>query len=289
MEQDTSAGVPVAPVVTNKNKGGNGLKAFAAIASILAICGIGFGVYGMFFNNTNTTSTSDNCATTVSGQENTSSVVQGNLPSVGTITNLLSEKYGLFDDGGVSVPFGNILTDYVYGENGEGLSEAGKLFLVISKEYPSTGCNDVKCTKTISYEDLNNKYHEYFGDSNNIKKGADYTSKHIFIGVESIKNTADGDSFEVVYPNAIGGTYPASRYYTNIVDVERNSNGGITATAIATKFDAEDMKLAGTSSCLDAWECPIVDMKSIDVSSNLYKYNFIEEDGTYKLVDIVKK
>ena len=47
MEQTADAGIPVAPVVENKQKSGNGLKIATAIACIVAVCGIGFGVYGM--------------------------------------------------------------------------------------------------------------------------------------------------------------------------------------------------------------------------------------------------
>ena len=47
MEQSTETGVPTMPVVENKQKGGNGLKIATAIACAMAICGIGFGVYGM--------------------------------------------------------------------------------------------------------------------------------------------------------------------------------------------------------------------------------------------------
>ena len=47
MEQNDSTGAPVGPVVDNKQKSGNGLKIATAIACFVAICGIGFGVYGM--------------------------------------------------------------------------------------------------------------------------------------------------------------------------------------------------------------------------------------------------
>ncbi|MBQ7201810.1 hypothetical protein IJS18_00245 [Candidatus Saccharibacteria bacterium] len=47
MEQNVDASAPVTPVVENKQKGGNGLKIATAIACIAAVCGIGFGVYGM--------------------------------------------------------------------------------------------------------------------------------------------------------------------------------------------------------------------------------------------------
>ena len=47
MEQDTNTGVPMTPVVDNKQKSGNGLKIATVTACVVAVCGIGFGVYGI--------------------------------------------------------------------------------------------------------------------------------------------------------------------------------------------------------------------------------------------------
>ena len=47
MEQSAETGAPMVPVVENKQKSGNGLKIATAIACIVAVCGIAFGVYGM--------------------------------------------------------------------------------------------------------------------------------------------------------------------------------------------------------------------------------------------------
>lgn len=48
MEQNVDTGAPIAPVAeNNKQNGGDGLKIATAIACIVAVCGIGFGVYGM--------------------------------------------------------------------------------------------------------------------------------------------------------------------------------------------------------------------------------------------------
>ncbi len=55
MEQNSDTGVPVAPIVENKQKNGNGLKITTAVACIVAVCGIGFGVYGMIQNNSSST------------------------------------------------------------------------------------------------------------------------------------------------------------------------------------------------------------------------------------------
>lgn len=47
MEQNVNAGAPMTTVVDSKQKGGNGLKIATMVACIMAVCGIGFGVYGM--------------------------------------------------------------------------------------------------------------------------------------------------------------------------------------------------------------------------------------------------
>ncbi len=48
MEQNSDTSAPIAPVVeNNKQNGGNGLKIAIAIACIVAVCGMGFGAYGV--------------------------------------------------------------------------------------------------------------------------------------------------------------------------------------------------------------------------------------------------
>ncbi len=47
MEQNTNTDTPVAEMVENKKKKSSGLKIATAVACVMAVCGIGFGVYGM--------------------------------------------------------------------------------------------------------------------------------------------------------------------------------------------------------------------------------------------------
>ena len=47
MEQNVDTGAPITPVAYNKQNSGNGLKIATAIACVVAVCGVGFGVYGM--------------------------------------------------------------------------------------------------------------------------------------------------------------------------------------------------------------------------------------------------
>lgn len=51
MEQNVDTGTPVMPVIDDKQKGGNGLKIATAIACVMAVFGIGFGVYGIIEAN----------------------------------------------------------------------------------------------------------------------------------------------------------------------------------------------------------------------------------------------
>ena len=55
MEQNTNTGVPITPVIDNKQKNGNGLKITTAIACVVAVCGIGFGVFGIIQNTSSNT------------------------------------------------------------------------------------------------------------------------------------------------------------------------------------------------------------------------------------------
>lgn len=47
MDQNFNTGASTSPVASYNQKSGNGLKIFAAVACVAAVCGIGFGVYGM--------------------------------------------------------------------------------------------------------------------------------------------------------------------------------------------------------------------------------------------------
>ena len=82
MEQNADARVTMSPVVENKQNGGNGLKIATAIACVAAVCGIGFGIYGMIQSSQKDSQISDlqtqskiddEKETTLSNCENTAS------------------------------------------------------------------------------------------------------------------------------------------------------------------------------------------------------------------------
>lgn len=86
MEQNTNTGVSVTPVVENKQKGGNGLKIATVAACVIAVCGIGFGVYGMIQGSDKDNQISD-LKTQVNNLNNKISLLENDDASSGSTIN----------------------------------------------------------------------------------------------------------------------------------------------------------------------------------------------------------
>ena len=84
MEQSAEAGAPMVPVVENKQKSGNGLKIATAIACVVAVCGIGFGVYGMMQSSQKESQISD---LRVQIKEEDGTITTIETPEIETTTN----------------------------------------------------------------------------------------------------------------------------------------------------------------------------------------------------------
>lgn len=95
MEQNIEAGAPVVPVVENKQKNGNGLKIITAIACILAVCGIGFGVYGMIQSSQKDSQISDLKTQIKDIEKSTIDIEPSEItePSESTITTDIYENF----------------------------------------------------------------------------------------------------------------------------------------------------------------------------------------------------
>ena len=84
MEQNADAGASITPVVDNKQKCGNGLKVATAIACVVAVCGIGFGVYGMMQSTQKDSQISD---LKVQIKEDDGTITTIETPEIETTTN----------------------------------------------------------------------------------------------------------------------------------------------------------------------------------------------------------
>ncbi len=84
MEQNVDTGAQMTPVIDNKQKSGNGLKIATAIACIVAVCGIGFGVYGMIQSSQKDSQISD---LKVQIKENDETITTIKTPEIETSAN----------------------------------------------------------------------------------------------------------------------------------------------------------------------------------------------------------
>ncbi|MBR2725381.1 hypothetical protein IKE97_01905 [Candidatus Saccharibacteria bacterium] len=102
MEQNTNTGVPITPVIDNKQKNGNGLKITTAIACAVAVFGIGFGVYGMIQSSQKDSQISD-LKVQIKGED-------------GTITTIETPEIETTDENGTTVTIADsVITPKSYG------------------------------------------------------------------------------------------------------------------------------------------------------------------------------
>ena len=112
MEQNVDTGAPMAPVVENKRKSGNGLKIATAIACVVAVCGIGFGVYGMIQS-----SRKDNQISDLKAQVSEQFVSdKGTVGVEDNPTNQREQGFLYLDEFGIKikVPDDTLVTSYAY-------------------------------------------------------------------------------------------------------------------------------------------------------------------------------
>lgn len=291
MEQETNQpNITQTVTQTSIEKKSKAPAVISVLCVIFALAGIGFGVYGMFFHKPATPSTTN----TNSGND----IAKKETPSAETLSSLLKTKYNLFDENGFTYHGWSLISDYVYDKDAEGFDELAKLVLIIHDNYRDYSedaydkCDDGDggCYKTISYSELNEKYHTYFGNTNDLEK-KDYTNNFIMLGVTNIKYDSTTDSFEVEFPWGLGGRAASAGYYTKVANVKA-ADDGFVATAIVTYVDADNVDIIGghtDDGCDPEWKCVEVDMDTLKVDSALYDYSFIEEDGAYKLTSITKQ
>ena len=119
MEQNADAEVPMAPVINDEQKSGNGLKIATMIGCIVAVCGIGFGIYGMVQSLQKDNQIS-NLKMQISEQKE-----EDEQKEDGTIvSNQRMEGYLSLDEFGIkiNIPDDTIVTSYAYSSGYYGLA-----------------------------------------------------------------------------------------------------------------------------------------------------------------------
>ncbi|MBR3254256.1 hypothetical protein IKF88_00805 [Candidatus Saccharibacteria bacterium] len=196
MEQNADAGTSMTPVVENKQKSGNGLKIATVIACVVAICGIGFGVYGMVQNSQKDSEIAklkgeNSTQNTVDQDDNTDTNVDGNAISVTEAEKILAKYIG---EGNSTMAYGLNTSYNTFTSDFNGQQEAFLTYSSISdNEKETVSCVEERyekgdCTgKSISYDLMSEKYQSLFGDYSSIEK----------------KNYAFQNFFYLVYDDSI--------------------------------------------------------------------------------------
>ena len=196
MEQNTDAGAQMTPVVDDKKKNGNGLKTTAVIACVVAVCGIGFGVYGMaqsLQKDTEIAKLKEGSLTQniIDQDDNTDTNVDGNAISVTEAKKILAKYIG---EGNSTVAYGLNAYYNTFTSDFNSQQEAFLTYSSISdNEKETVSCVEERyekgdCTgKGISYDLMSEKYQSLFGDYSSIEK----------------KNYAFQNFFYLVYDDSI--------------------------------------------------------------------------------------
>ena len=186
MEQNAAAAMPV--MDSGNQKSGNGLKIATAIASVVAVCGIGFGIYGMVqssqkdsqisdlkvqikdSNGTVTTIETPEIETTA-GNGTTVTITDSNTIGLKQVRNLLND-YVNFDYNVTSTEnnlFENGLTEqYKYYLSLKKLNYADKVSAT-HDDAGMSGGNTADYEYSFNYDDINNAYHSLFGSGSNVQ------------------------------------------------------------------------------------------------------------------------
>jgi len=259
----------------------------SALCVVLALAGIGFGVYGMFFNKTATPNNTDANKPADADVK----VVKKEAPSKKAVAEVLSEKYGVEEFNNSGCGGSAALKLFNDGE----LDDTFRMAFIIQKDFYNIeeleydDCEGMCEYRNINYDDINEKYHLYFGNSSDLKK-EDYNALRI-MGVESAEYNKNTNSFKVKYLGGLGCAFVPVGSYVNVASVEANDEG-FTALVSSFRLDASDAVSYGArlSDCSeDVYNCPILDLDSIKTEESFYNMDFIEEDGEYKLTGVTKE
>lgn len=285
--QNTPNSTPTqTPVTDLKPSKSKALTAITTFAIILAVIGTSFGIYGMFFAQKQEPDTVECISDNPDGDGTTTNTT--NSPSVSEVAKLLEEKY---DFGEEESTFTDSLPVHL-----NDFDINSKIIFTINhseEKFPKKDCSisDSICTQTISYQDFDNQFKYYFGNDANLEK-KDYEFKAT--GLIKMSYSADNDSFIVQHRDGIGGT--TSYYqYNKVVDVKGSEEAfyaivaSVTINKIATQKASEFLRTSsnGEEEFYNI-DIPDDDIQSMKESLNAYKFNFVKEDGEYKLTSIEK-
>lgn len=279
------ASAPVQQSVVEKPKKSKGLIATATIMTILALAGIGFGVYGMFFyekptceincseNNSEVDSESDD-------PENTNTA-----PTVSEVQQLLKTKYG-FEE--VRNTFGTGIASSIW-ERLDSFNDRLKIAYTIKSSEDILSEADWTQNPVIRYADynaLNERYKLLFGNDNDLPKNTEEYEIDSYAITKAVY-VPESDSYEIYFANGLGGA-PKDYILSKVIDVT-GSEESFTATVASIVVDSRvEDRVVNTNPDNGNYFTTMSPEYLTETQESLtsHKLNFIKENGEYKLISI---
>lgn len=235
---------------------------------------------------------STDSSTPTSEIEYTESEEQSEIGALSTaqVESLLRDKY----------KFNTIETVFIDGwpKYIENLDQANKILFTI---YQLTDGNkfdsgrytedEAAIVRNISFDDFNDVYIYYFGNAEPLEK-KDY---HLDSIISKIVYRPENNSFNVYFPDGIGG-YSTTRLLSKLDSIFATTNG-FKAVVLTVTLNSEvqqdtEESLSKSSQGNGKWFYNITMdddvLEEIRNSLSAYEFNFINDDGEYKLVSIDK-
>lgn len=232
MEQNAAATMPA--MDSGKQNDGKGWKIATAIASVVAVCGIGFGIYGAVSSFQKDSQISD-LKVQIRGDDGTITTIE--TPEIKTTTED-GTTVTITDSATIGLKqVRNLLNDFInfdynvtstennlFGSNG--LTEQYKYYLALKKlnyadkvsatheDAGMPGGNTADYEYSFTYDDINNAYHSLFGSGSNVQNQENFWCFVPFFSTEYNK---------YISITRCGGVDP-STYAYEILDYSVNGN-----------------------------------------------------------------
>lgn len=284
IESNTTEKIETPAIKPEKPKG---LIATTIILAILAIGGIATAIY--FYLNASSEAAnnselqakiklleSETGSKLVEKNENntkTTVVEQSTSPlSVAEATKLLEEKYDFHSEESTLCHGGRIVCAL------DNFDKDKKIEFVIlhapDELFTNRREESSSYVLNIKYDDLSSLYNKYFGSKERIDKEDHDFEKHSALG--KMNYLPESDSFDIEFRTGFGGLSPVY-LFSKVVETNKTQDG-FSATMTSVLLN----------------QAPISEeyleqhLKEVKESLSVYKFNFVEEDGDYKLVSIKK-
>ncbi|MBR3230877.1 hypothetical protein IKF73_02535 [Candidatus Saccharibacteria bacterium] len=283
-----SNSVPATPA---KSKG---LVLAVVFFALLAVAGIGFGVYGMFFKTI--PNCLDNCSQDTPPATNAGQNTDSNAPSISDVKQILENKYGFKE---MQYTFKSGIMSEAIWDHMDNFDDTAKLVYTIKTlenslpELDPTTFPEI--IKTIDYDTLNESYKRYFGNEHDILKN-DQEIDVLYDAIVKIHYLPESDNFEIYFADGLGGgTFTVRLNKINeVVGTDENFSAIILSTTIdnyVAQSVNEPIERWGIGSENETYVMYMPESQIQEIQENLsaYKLNFIKESDEYKLISIERQ